>query len=127
KNGLCLDGNRIEAGDVRPGSILRIGTTELVALSARTRSQRTTLDGLVGEHPRFLAAVELATRAGGAAAECSVLILGETGTGKELFAQVIHETRRRSAGPFVALNCGALSTELLGSELFGHVRGAFTG
>ncbi|TLY32212.1 MAG: AAA family ATPase [Ignavibacteria bacterium] len=79
---------------------------------------------IIGEDPAFLA--ELRSIPVIARADVSVLILGETGTGKEIVARTIHNLSSRSAGPFVALNCGAIPVELAENELFGHERGAFT-
>jgi transcriptional regulator with PAS, ATPase and Fis domain len=61
-----------------------------------------------------------------AASNASVLLPGETGTGKELIAAALHKLSDRASGPFVRVNCGALTESLLDSELFGHVRGSFT-
>jgi DNA-binding NtrC family response regulator len=83
------------------------------------------LDELVGRDPAMLATYKLVGQV--AAVRANVLIRGETGTGKELIARAIHYNSADAAEPFVALNCTALASNLLESELFGHVRGAFTG
>ncbi len=82
------------------------------------------LDGIIGSSPAMEEVYKTTRRV--ARSNASVLLLGETGTGKELIASAIHGLSDRSSGPFVKVNCGALSESLLESELFGHVRGAFT-
>jgi len=79
---------------------------------------------LVGEDPRLRRVLQVAGRV--AATDASVLIIGESGTGKELVADAIHRNSRRRAGPFVKVNLGGISSTLFESEMFGHVRGAFT-
>lgn len=82
-------------------------------------------EDLVGKSQALLRQIELAKVA--AKQDCRVLITGETGTGKELFAQAIHNHSARRNGPFVAINCAAIPRELLESEIFGYRAGAFTG
>lgn len=84
-----------------------------------------TFDSIIGEDKQLMKAVHLARMAGDNAS--TVLLQAESGTGKEVFAQAIHNYSIRSNGPFVAINCAALPRELVGSELFGYVEGAFTG
>ena len=81
--------------------------------------------GMVGNNPRFQAQLSLAKQA--AASTVTVLILGETGTGKEVVARAIHGWSPRKDKPFVAVNCAAIPKDLLENELFGHEKGAFTG
>lgn len=88
-------------------------------------SDEHSFERIIGKSPAIRQAVELARRVAGTAT--SVLLTGETGTGKEVFAQAIHHASSRSAGAFVAVNCSAFSKELLESELFGHRAGSFTG
>ena len=80
---------------------------------------------MVAESPAMRALLTVARKV--AEAEAPVILLGETGTGKEVLARALHATSRRRDHPFVAVNCGAIPSELLESELFGHARGAFTG
>ena len=82
-------------------------------------------DSFVGESPEFRRLVDLANRV--APSESTVLITGETGSGKEMVAKLLHARSSRSERPFVVVECAALQEELLQSELFGHERGAFTG
>src|SRR5690242_1446498 len=83
------------------------------------------IPGIIGTSPAMEAVYRVTRRV--ARTNASVLLLGETGTGKEMIATAIHRLSSRASGPFVRVNCGALSESLLESELFGHVRGAFTG
>jgi formate hydrogenlyase transcriptional activator len=82
-------------------------------------------DAIIGNSPPLCAVLDDVRRV--APTDASVLITGETGTGKELFARAIHSTSKRADKPFIKVNCGALPTGLVESELFGHEKGAFTG
>jgi formate hydrogenlyase transcriptional activator len=86
---------------------------------------RTTFEGIVGLSPALGGVLEQVRTV--APTDSTVLIEGETGTGKELIANAIHAHSKRGNGPFVKLNCAAIPADLLESELFGHERGAFTG
>ena len=88
-------------------------------------SEEHSFDRIIGSSPLLREAVELARKV--AVTDTSVLLTGETGTGKEVFARAIHQASRRAKEAFVAVNCSAFSKELLESELFGHRAGSFTG
>lgn len=88
-------------------------------------NQSVTFDTIIGKSPVLLKAIELAKKV--APTDSTVLLEGETGVGKELFAQALHAASPRAGKPFVAVNCSAFPKDLLESELFGHRSGAFTG
>ncbi|HEY3962937.1 MAG TPA: sigma-54 dependent transcriptional regulator [Planctomycetaceae bacterium] len=87
-------------------------------------SETGVLAGLIGSSPAMQEVYRITRQV--AASSATVLLTGETGTGKELIARGIHELSPRASGPYIRVNCGALSESLLESELFGHVKGAFT-
>lgn len=87
--------------------------------------QKYHFDNILGHSPALLQAIDLAKKV--AQTDTTVLLTGETGTGKEVFAQAIHQASSRASKSFVAVNCSALGREILESELFGHKAGAFTG
>jgi two-component system response regulator GlrR len=130
RNGTLVDGVSVMEAHLRAGAILTLGKSTLrfdpssdfvsVPLSARPRF------GLaVGSSPPMRALFAVLERV--AASEATILLLGETGTGKDVLAESIHRESGRRGGPFVVVDCGALPPQLLESELFGHERGAFTG
>ena len=125
RNGTYLNGNRIWTAELHPGAVLMVGRTTLVATTRTHDRTRTAIENLLGEDAAFRKAVDTALRA--ARTDCSILIVGETGTGKELVARAIHDASPRSHQPYIAVNCGGISRDLIGSELFGHHKGGFTG
>lgn len=83
------------------------------------------LEDICGNNLKFLRTIEQAKMA--AQSSSNILLLGKSGTGKDIFAQAIHNASDRQSGPFIAINCGAIPRDLIASELFGHEEGAFTG
>ncbi|MEM9463272.1 MAG: sigma 54-interacting transcriptional regulator [Myxococcota bacterium] len=128
KNGTWVDGVVVERGWARLGAVLRFGRSHLRVICGHPTPppHEDLCDGpVVGRSVVFRELLRTLERA--ARARSPVLLRGETGTGKEVAARVIHHASERRGGPFVALNCGAIPETLAESELFGHVKGAFTG
>jgi len=104
---------------------------EKVLLKKENRRLRESLESvsdrvsIITQDPHFLRVLNMAREV--SPTDCNILITGESGTGKELVARFVHRYSKRSEKPFIAVNCGAFSEELLANELFGHERGAFTG
>ncbi len=131
RNGTFVEGVRVESACVQHGFAIRVGSTD-IRVDYRNAQQQAVeswpsdrFGPLVG---RSRSMRELfATLARLAPLECSIMIQGETGTGKELVARAIHLASTRSSGPFVVVDCAALSETLIEGELFGHMKGSFTG
>jgi two-component system, NtrC family, response regulator GlrR len=130
KNGTQLDGVSMEKAYARIGSRLRLGQSEVEILLGREPVSIELLTdrqfgAMVGDSVPMRQAFALLKKA--AESDATLLISGETGTGKELAAEAVHASSSRSAGPFVIVDCGAIPANLIESELFGHEKGAFTG
>ncbi|HTG32544.1 MAG TPA: sigma-54 dependent transcriptional regulator [Thermoanaerobaculia bacterium] len=105
-------------------SLAQQGDGKGAPASREELDRRCDFRALIGAEPRFLKILELIGRV--APTDASVLVTGESGTGKELVAEAIHRNSRRQDGPFVKVNLGGISSTLFESEMFGHVKGAFT-
>jgi len=106
-------------------AIEKNGMQERIAELETRVGEKFSFDAVIGKSKPILQAVDLARKV--APTEAAVLLTGETGTGKEVFAQTIHQAGKRKNKSFVAINCSTFSKEMLESELFGHKQGAFTG
>ncbi|MCB0218132.1 MAG: sigma 54-interacting transcriptional regulator, partial [Chrysiogenetes bacterium] len=129
-NGILVNGTRVSEAALRPGDELTLGQTKL-RFRAEVESQPLApasegeCGGMLGEAPLMRELFAKIARI--APTETSVLIHGETGTGKEVLAAALHDQSARAGRAFVAVNCGAVTESLAESELFGHEKGAFTG
>jgi len=129
-NGTLIDGVRVREAEIPPGTLVRIGGSafrvelgeEPAFVEISARSAFGELVGASVEIRRVYAILERLSQT-----DATVLVQGETGTGKDVLARSLHAASRRAERPFVAVDCGAIPEHLVESELFGHVRGAFTG
>jgi DNA-binding NtrC family response regulator len=129
-NGTWLDGRRIERAYLSTGSQIRAGSSTLTFAPIDEEvtvepDREGMLGGMVGQSVKMRQIFGLIRKI--APMDVSVIIQGETGTGKELVARAVHELSNRKKGPMVVLDCGAIPPNLIESELFGHEKGAFTG
>jgi transcriptional regulator with GAF, ATPase, and Fis domain len=130
RNGTTVDGLRVRDAWARPDSTIGLGQSTIVlrlldGVIELPLSGRDRFGALLGRSVAMRRLFAVLERV--APADDTILIEGETGTGKELVAEAIHEESPRASGPFVVFDCSAISASLIESELFGHVRGAFTG
>jgi DNA-binding NtrC family response regulator len=123
-NGTVVDGSRVAEAELTAGSTLRVGS-QILRIEHEAPAGPAPLPGVITRDPVLGGALEMLRRA--APSRLPVLILGESGSGKEVAARAVHELSARADEAFVPVNCGAISPELAEAELFGHERGAFTG
>jgi transcriptional regulator with GAF, ATPase, and Fis domain len=129
-NGTRVQGARVTEAVVAPGTVLKVGQIEIVLRPAGRNvevmpSDRTRFGGALGQSLAMRTIFGVLERI--APTDATVLLEGETGTGKDVLARAIWSESLRAQGPFVVVDCGAVSYSLIESELFGHERGAFTG
>ena len=129
-NGTVLDGTAIREGFVKPGSVIEIGETTLKVTSRQQHFNiepyaKDQFGELRGKSVRMRELFSILERV--SPSDANILIQGETGTGKELVAKAIKQHSRRNEKPFITFDCSAVAPTLIESELFGHVKGAFTG
>ncbi|MDH5672370.1 MAG: sigma 54-dependent Fis family transcriptional regulator [Myxococcales bacterium] len=126
RNGTYLNGAKVSVAELRDGDVLRVGRSELRLVGhVAAHAERGGSSEMVAACPRMLGVMSEARRY--AALPWPVLIRGESGSGKEGIARLLHTAGPRHGEPWVALNAGGISQDLVESELFGHERGAFTG
>ena len=123
-NGTVVDGARVAEAELSAGCTLRVGS-HVLRIERDSPEGAAPLPGVITRDPVLGGSLEMLRRA--APSRLPVLILGESGSGKEVAARAVHELSPRAGQAFVPVNCGAISPELAEAELFGHERGAFTG
>ncbi len=124
-NGSFINHTRVKDSELKPMSYIRIGKTMLQFVMFPKQKPNIHFHGMVSHNPIMQNLFQSLKKI--AEAQTTVLILGETGTGKELVAKAIHKLSSRRRRPLITINCAAIPKELIESELFGHVAGAFTG
>jgi transcriptional regulator with PAS, ATPase and Fis domain len=129
-NGTVIEGLAVKEAVLRSGAQLALGKTRLRFLADDAEveipaSERTSFGDVVGNSSRMREIFGVLERI--APTDLTVTLIGETGTGKDVIARSIHKSSKREKGPFVVFDCGAVASNLIESELFGHEKGAFTG
>jgi DNA-binding NtrC family response regulator len=125
-NGTQVNGLKVGEAELPRHATIELGRAKLVfELSDRSEESAPPLTGMIGDSSAMRRVFDMAKKI--AKADAPALIIGASGSGKELVARALHDGSPRASGPFLALNCGALAATVIEGELFGHVKGAFTG